>query len=120
VLISAPVLCLICQKHSTRLQRHLKRVHAFSVEQYRALFPLLDVAIVELTDECNVVDGRAQLPPGARRADGRDADRARQYQRDRRAGVKKVAVPSRSRSESPQRAAEVDRIVRAYLEGRPM
>lgn len=122
MLISAPVLCLVCQQRSTRLERHLRRVHAMTVERYKASFPALDAPIVVLEDTGVVINGRVQLPPGARRCDGRDADRARQYQRDRRARGSQPAPPpappiERDPAEEAARSAMISDLIRRYLDG---
>jgi len=118
MLISAPILCLVCQQKTTRLERHLERVHLMTLDRYRRAFPAFEVVAVELV-ECPEVDGRAQLPPGARRCDGRDADRARQYQRDRRAGLKRPAEDPAPRPRcAPWNAEIVADLVARYLAGR--
>lgn len=54
------------------------------------------------------------LPPGAKRADGRDADRAREYQQQRRTQTKPKW------SESPERQKEAQKAWRALQAGDPM
>jgi hypothetical protein len=128
VLIPAPVLCLACGQHSTRLPRHLDRVHGLDVdtyrERFRAVAPDGVVLVTALTDAVEVVNGRPQLPPGAKRCDGRDADRARQYQRDRRAGRRGSAAPAevppieRDPAEEAASAALISRLIGDFYAGR--
>jgi hypothetical protein len=121
MLIAAPVLCLVCEQRSTRLERHLRRVHAMTVEAYRAAFPVPGLLVTELTDDFDLVNGRPQLRPGAKRCDGRDADHARQYQRDRRAGLRRSAPAApveRDPVAEAERDAMIRRLIHEYWRGR--
>jgi hypothetical protein len=93
MLVREPVACLECGLAGqlcrvVNLPRHLAAMHALTVEEYRARWtprrrePVVTAAV---SDAGILVNGRVQLPPGATWSDGRDAEQARQQQRDYRA-----------------------------------
>jgi hypothetical protein len=84
--IRTPVQCLDCGRLFVRFERHLAS-HGRTVAEYRARWAHLGepVATSAVSDTGVVVGGRVQLPPGANRSDGRDAEHVRQVQRAYRA-----------------------------------
>ncbi len=102
--IRAPVFCALCHRRFTDLPRHLRVDHNLDSVGYQArvesYFGMERIPVIELTDAFEVIAGRVQLLAGAKRADGRDADKAREYQRRYRAGL----VGPRSRPPDPPRS----------------